>query len=426
MEISLLVSRVRSKARGWVATPTELDDRNIRLLYIDIAWQGIVAAGTGTFLSVFLARMGASSLIISWLTALPALVTFFVSLPASAYVESRHNHVRITTIFRLLFRSMYLFPVVLPFFLYDSFPRVIVILWGIQAIPMAVAVVSWTSVISAVVPTRRRPAVMGGRWALLSIVTAVFVALFGKLLDAPWLRFPTNYQLVFLISAVSAVLGTVYFDKIVMQADYCLDRPERPPLLQQVKNLLRPMVRTPAFTKYLGATFPIRLGMAMPTALYSIFWVNDLQASDTLIGLRTTLAQVALVIAYFLLGRLAARRGVRGILLASAVGLGLYPVLTAISPTPIWLLPVAILQGIFSGGITIAFFEGLLNTTPREKVPTFTAVNAMFANLAAFVGPLLGAVLMEGLGIRMAFLIAGGFHVAGAVLCWRMKIGVVK
>ena len=195
------LARAGKGLRDVLAPPPSVEDRNIRNLYIDTAWQGVWSAGMGTFLAVFMARLDASSFLISALTSIPALITIVLSIPAAAYVERQRDHVRTTTIYRLLFRGTYL-AVAVSALLHDE---------GAAARhrhscgrcrpsrPRSVNL-SWTSVIGAVIPPRRRPTVNGGRWALVSVVVAVAVIPFGKLLDARWLTFPLNYQLVFFIS----------------------------------------------------------------------------------------------------------------------------------------------------------------------------------------------------------------------------------
>jgi MFS family permease len=427
MRLGHTVKRTHKQITGWLETPASQEDRNIRNLYIDTAWQGIWSAGTGTFLAVYLARIGTSSFLLGALTALPALLTILVTMPAGAFVERQRDHVRVTTIYRILFRSTYLVLPILPFFLSDAvIPPVVVVLWAVQAIPAAVVAVSWTSVVAGAIPARRRPAVNGGRWALVSCITAIFVAIFGRLLDSDWLPFPFNYQVIFFISFIAQAISIFYFHKIVMPMAHTVTPVVRRTIRERVANLFAPITQTPEFMKYLSGTFLVRLGISLPVALYSIFWVRELSASDTVIGLRTTVAQAALVLGYMLFGRLAARRGHRNILLVSSAGLALYPVVTALSLTPGWLLPAAAIWGFFSGGIDISFFEGLLETTPADKRPSFAALNQVVANIAVFFGPLLGAILEGWLGIRVAFYVAAVLHLAGAGLCWYMGVGLAK
>lgn len=418
-----LTKIARQCVERWLRPPASLEDRNIRLLYIDAFWQGVWGGGMATFLSVFMARLNASSLMISALTAVPALITMLVSLPASPYVERQHNHVWTTVKFCIIFQSGYLSVAALPFFTMAHLPFWIVMMWSISAVPAAIANVAWLSALGAILSPQRRPMVNGTRWALVAIFTAIFVALFGEFLDAGWFPFPLNYQILFFISGLALFVGLFFIGRIVMPVDYAVEAPAGLPLRARVAQLITPMLNAPAFMKYLVATFVLRLGMALPVALYSIFWVRNLGASDTIIGLRTTVGQVALIAGYFWLGRLASRQGHRGILLASAIGLGLYPVATALSPTPLWLLPAAILWGFFTSGINISFFEAFYETAPPEKRPSFGALYTTFANLAAFAGPLLGSVLMEWLGIQTAMFIAGALHFIGAALCWHMGVG---
>jgi MFS family permease len=418
------VKTAHARLRQLLSTPASAEDRNVRNLYIDTAWQGVFSAGTGTYLSVFMARLNASSLMISLLTAVPALITMVLSFPAAGFVERQRNHVRTTTTFRILYRFTYVVLCIVPFFDASLVPPIIVLLWAIQAIPGAVVNLSWTSVIGAAIPPRRRPSVNGGRWALVSIVTASCVPFFGWLLDARYLTFPRNYQLVFFISAITMFVSVYYFQKIVIPDNEPPPPSQRLTLQQRLSRLIAPMVQNPPFITYLLATFLVRLGMALPAALYSIYWVHNLGASDTQIGVRTTASQVALVAGYYLFGRLAARRGYRGVLLLSSVGIGLYPVLTALSPTPAWLVPAALVWGFFAGGIDVSFFEGLLETTPPAKRPSFVALNAIVANIAVFVGPIVGSAISEGISIESAFFIAGALHLVGAGLCWRMGVGI--
>lgn len=423
-DFARLITRIRRGLHQRFSVPPTQEGRNIRLLYLDMGWRGILTAGVARFLPVFMARLGASSLMISALTSVPALIMVFVSMPASTYIERQHNHVRTASIFRALAFSTYVILAVLPFFFRESLPLAIVALWCLQVIPSAFSQPAFVSVLGASVSPGKRPAVNGGRWALSSVVSAIAAIIFGKLLDSGWLPFPENYQIVFFISAVAGLISIVYFSKIKLSVDYATEPPANQTLRERISQMITPILQTPEFMRYLGATFFVRWGLVMPIALYSIYWVRDLNASDTVIGLRTTAEMVSLIIGYSLFGRIAALRGHRKVLIASSIGLGLYPILTALTPNQYWLLPAALLNGFFLGGFSISIFESLLGTAPPEKRPSFSAFNTVFANLASVVGPLLGAALMTLLGIKIAFYIAGALHIIGAALCWKLGVGL--
>src|SRR4028118_1605178 len=66
-------------------------ETNTRLLYADIAWFGVFNAVAANFLSVFVARLGASPLLLSAVTSGPALVNILTQLPIARYVERSGN-----------------------------------------------------------------------------------------------------------------------------------------------------------------------------------------------------------------------------------------------------------------------------------------------------------------------------------------------
>jgi MFS family permease len=254
--------------------------------------------------------------------------------------------------------------------------------------------------------------VNGIRWALFSVVTAAAGALFGLLLD--WLTFPTNYQAVFILSFIAGLLTCYTFSRLRLPGGQPPPEPARARL--RLFDLVQQVRQEPAFARFLLSTFIYRLGLNLPVPLFSIYWVNVMQASDTLIGLRTTVAYAALILSYLLWGWLAARRGPRLVLLLSSLGVSFYPLLTAASPDIVWLMPVALLWGLFVSGIDISFFETLLRTIPRQRQALFIAVNSALANLAIFVSPLAGAALADLIGLVPSLVLAGLLSLLGTLL----------
>jgi MFS family permease len=376
----------------------------------------------GAFISVFLVRSGASSFEVGLLTSLPAILTVFLAIPTGVYVERHKDVVRLTTWTLFITRLVFLVVALLPLLMLIgpwAAKAVIwgtVIVWGLSAIPSAIANTGWTAAIAATIPPRRRPAVNGLRWGLLSLLSAASVAVFGKVLDI--LPFPYNYQLVFGISFVASLLSTYYFSLIRLPKAAHPNRPTsaRLPLVLQVKGFVATFTESKDFLRFSVSAFVYRWGLHLPIALYSIYWVNHLHAPDTLIGLRSTIEQITLALAYYIWGRIATAKGFYRVMLISSAGYALHPILTGVVPTMEWLLPVAVVSGFFAGGIDVSFFEALLKTCPEDKRASFVAMNSFLANVSAFLAPLAGAAISDALGIRTAFFLGGGFLLVGVVL----------
>jgi MFS family permease len=117
---------------------------------------------------------------------------------------------------------------------------------------------------------------------------------------------------------------------------------------------------------------------------------------------------------------MAARRGNRWLLNVSTLGVGVYALLTAAVPSIEWMVPTSILGGFTWAGCNLALFNTLLTVCPADRRPTYIAVYTALINVTAFLGPLLGTALADGIGIRPAFLLSGGVRLLGLVLFWRL------
>jgi len=398
-----------------------IQNRNILNFTIDTALQGLMMGGIFNFLSVFIVRLDASNLIVSLLTSLPAIVMALSSIPAGRIVERQRDLVRYTNLVRISHRGSFLLIAALPFFAHKGLAEIIVIIWALKSIPATLLESSWMGVVAEVIPAERRARVNGIRWAILSVVTAASTATFGYILDR--LPFPLNYQIVFFVSFVGGVAGMYFFGQLRIPENI---QPEHPkgtaiPFQQRVRAYLRAM-NVPAFIQYEIAATALRFGVNLPAALYTIYWIRSLDASDLWIGWQATVGKIALIVGYIVWGRLISRKGYRMPLLICATLLGLYPVFTGLAKDQLWLPLIAVVQGFFSTGIDIAFFDTLLNVSPADRRPSFIALNTMIASLTLFIAPLIGNYLADWVSLPVVFFIAGGFHVLSAVLFWRFKI----
>jgi MFS family permease len=396
----------------------------VRFLTLDTATVGVVQAGIVAFISVFLVRLGAPNAVVGFLAAAPALGSIFLSVPAATRLEGRRDLVRIVCISRAVMRLPLLLIAIVPFFLTgDAEIWTIVALWTFTSIPAAVVNQAWTGVVAAIVPPSRRPRVNGNRWALLSVVTAVAGAAFGRSLDL--VPAPLNFQFVFLVSFVAG-WATIHLFAQIRLPDEAKASPSALPAARRSSPRLGEyltIVRDyPPFARFILTAFVYRIGLNLPVALFSIYWVREAQASNTIIGVQNTAANLALVASYLLWGQTAARRGHRIVLLLASAGTSLYPLATAFVRQEIWLVPVALIWGTFASGIDVSFFEALLRSSPPERLQTFIGINSSLANLVIFVAPIGGTILADLIGIRFALLLAATIGLIGTGLFYTLAI----
>lgn len=414
--------RARLSAQLFGRSGDTLAEQNYRNLMLSGAWFGPVDGGIFNFLPVFLARLDAPAAIVSLLASGPSLLGILTFLPGGAYVERQRDLVR--TLMRAVFLSRVFYPLIAlaPLFAPAAhLPIVVVLLWMLASLPSAIHMPAFTAMMQRAIPVERRARFNGTRWGLMSLVSGSCIALFGFILDHT--TFPTGYQIVFLASFGAALLNMSYFAKVRLEPSAHIP-PARPVAsaagqgpglaarLAQLRDFLRAFAAQGAFMRYNAASFAFRLALMMPAGLFSIYWVKGLAANDTWIGLRGTAGYAALVLGYWLWGRLANRIGHRSLLFVCGIAGAFYPALTALAPTVEWLLPVALLWGLTISGIDIGLFDMLLISAPAGRMPSFSALANVLNNIALAIGPLLGAGLAGLVGIRTALLIIGGLQLA--------------
>jgi MFS family permease len=399
-----------------------VEEQNNWNLYLDIAWFGILSGITSTFVSVFAIRLGASNTLVGLLVSLPALINVFWLMPSARIIERQRRRLPIIMLAGFLQRVGYLLIALMPFVLCAHQPEALVALVALITFPTAVVSVAFTSLLADVVPADKRAQVVSTRNVLVSTVSTVTVLISGKLLDL--LPFPLNYQLLF-GAGFAASLVSLYYVSRIQVADVTITEQQlrrKESLTTRMRRLAQQITNQRDFVRFSASAFVFHWGLYLPSALYAIYRVKNLGASDTWIGLLSTVQNAVTIMTYFYWGRVASRKGNRRVLLVSSLGVVFFPVLTGLSPrVELLLLPSAI-AGIFGAGFNLSFFNTLLEVCPQERRPSYVAMNTTLINVAAFLAPLLGTSLANHLDIRVSFFIAGVVRLLGAGLFYQLIV----
>lgn len=406
--------------------PRTVAERNVRNVLVDGIGVGI-ATGVGSFLPVFLARLGASSLLVGLLTSLPALTGALLAVPIGRFLERQRNVVPWysgTRVWVLWSYALFgLLPFVLPL---GAVPWAVIGIWALVTVPSTIVNVAFTVVMGGVAGPKNRFALMSLRWSSLGAVTALTVALVGQILDR--IVFPLNYQLVFIGSFLGGLLSYLFSRSIVL--------PDQVPLAEGVEGPWRPSLKSwaaalanvartapPPFMRFVNSAFVFRCGVAMALPLFPLYWVREVQASDAWIGIITTANSGILLVAYFFWSAITRRIGVGAVLIITSVGIGLYPLATASTQT-VWMLAIfAGMVGFFAAGNDLVNFDLVLSTVPKDHQASYVGYYQTLQNAALFIMPLVGTALADAAGIGVALVAAGVLRLVGAGMYMALRIG---
>jgi len=169
------------------------------------------------------------------------------------------------------------------------------------------------------------------------------------------------------------------------------------------------VVRSRALLAVFGVRVIMRLGArivgpVLPLFIQTLLPVGARVASVS--GLISSVSAIASAIAAVVLGRFGDRLGYRRVLLACAMGAALFYVPQFFVTTPTQLLVFQAGVGLAMGG-TLAMVSAMLAAlAPEGRQGAVYGVDASVVSAANAVGPMLGASLAAGLGLRSVFLCA--------------------
>lgn len=386
---------------------------------IDGMGVGLVA-GVATFLSVFLARLGASNVLVGLLTAMPAVTGAILAMPLGQFLGRQTNIVLWYARSRIWVLSSYALTGLVPFAFDEYAPIITIVIWAIATIPQTMVNISFTLVMSSVAGPNKRMELMSRRWTTLGISNALSVATVGWALTQMY--FPLNYQVVFLCSFVGGLIS-YYFSTNIVLPESEPQPVEHVPWRTSFSRMAGLFKAQRPFTHFILSHFVFRCGMAMAIPLFPLYWVRVVQASDSSIGLINTVQSGVLLVAYGLWIYFSRRWGAGKALTLCAFGLALYPLLTAAS-TSVWqLLLYAGIAGIFVAGTDLVIFDVLLGTAPETARGTAVGLYHTTNYLATFGAPLIGTALASYVGIGTMLLVAAGLRLLGGCLFLGLGVG---
>lgn len=402
---------------GWFNVPQsapEINRLNFRNVQIDAIGVGLASTGA-PFLPILLTRLGATTLQISMLTFMPALTGALLSIPLGQFLETRKNIIPWFSFARLGVLISYGFTGLLVLI----FPEASAIfgilgLWALATIPQTILSICFSVVMNQIAGSRGRFELMSHRWSILGFTNALTALIAGSFLDR--IAFPLNYQIFFIALSIGGFISFYFSSKIIIPDNPPRIKKVRTSLKEQAGSYLRLINSESLFVSFIWKRFVFLTGAALAAPLLPIYYVRVINASDYWIALIQIAANTTVILGYFFWTKQSSRKGSRVVLLATTLGSSLYPILVGASQQ-VW--PVVIfagLNGIFTAGLNLVFFDELMRRVPVDHSAIFVAAAQSLQYLSMIAAPLLAPVLSKWLGFGPALMLAGGISILGFIL----------
>ncbi len=260
---------------------------------------------------------------------------------------------------------------------------------------------------------------MSRRWSILGLVTALTVALAGQVLER--IGFPLNYQVVFLTLSLGGLISYIFSSRIEIPDTPPIPAPTGLSFSQRVHDYFALVRGHPDFVNFSIKRFVYLTGSTLAIPLFPLYYVREINASDAAIGLINTAQTIVLLFGYYFWTRQNRKRGSHFVLLATTLGMSLYPALVALTHQVNLIILLSGLAGVFQAGIDLVFFDELMKTVPVEYSATFVSLAQSLLYLSSVLSPLIGAWLASQIGLSGALIVSTLIRFTGFLLFafWR-------
>jgi MFS family permease len=394
------------------ATPDER--HNFRVAYRESALIGFISAAS-TFLPVFLARLGASNLQVSLISALPSVTGVILAIPLGGLIQSRRNIIPWYSRGRLGNQLGYVVIALVAAVL----PATIVIpgilaTWTVVTIFSTVTSISFAVVMDATAGRRGRYELMSRRWSILGLMNALSLVLVGQALG--WLAFPLNFEVIFAGLGLLGIVAYRYATAIRVPDHPPDARHVGGPRLANLRDVLTRVREVPPFRGFVVRHFLYAAGASISVPLVPLFYVRVLNAPDSWIGFIGTTQALSLLVGYAIWRRASRWRDSRFVLTWSTIGAAVAPAALALTRDVAVAAAIAGIGAVFTAGVNLAIFDRMMSIVPKGYGITFTSVDTSFVYLAGIVGPLVASQLADYVGLAVALLAASIATLVGALL----------
>lgn len=392
---------------------------NIRHLIWDIGWWGLLNGSTLSFMTIYAARIGANTTQIGLITAMPAAINLMLALPAGSWLKTRpiDKSVFWSVVGQRIFYFLMIF---LPWLMRDMLQVWMLILFTLlMSIPGSAVAVGFNALFASAIPGRYRGVVAGRRNAVFAITSIISALGCGQILTV--IPFPLNYQVVFAIGFIGALMSTVHLKFIHPVADKYQTEIDTPRINfkkidQNAKGFLKKFwfeiirkfhidILQGVFARSLGLLTFFHMAHYLAIPIFPVFTVNVLGLSDSVLSLGNALFYVTMFFGSTQVGKLSSLFGNKKLTGIGICMLGLYPAFLSFAQGAFLYYLASFLGGFAWALVNAAMLNYLLEKVPVSDRTGYLAWFTLAANAAILIGTIIGPVIGNTIGLSAALLL---------------------
>ena len=398
----------------------QIQRRNFR--YVQIDGIGVSIANVAApFLPVFLTRLGATNFQVGLLSSMPGMTGFVLAIVVGRFLQTRRKIVPWYSLSRLMVIMCYALTGTLTLLI--SKEHVIIstlVIWAFATLPQITLAVAFSVVMNGVAGAEGRYALLSRRWAIFGLTGVIGTFIVTRLIDL--ITFPVNYSIMFLTLSLGGFVSFYFSRQIMLPEQVPVPLAEHRSLRENFSNYVTLLKANPAFVSFASKRFVYFSALMLSLPIMPLYLVHEVNATDSQIGTVNMTMTLVMLVGYFLWPRLSRKRGGRFVLLATTLGMVLYPALSASTSRIELIILYAGIAGLFQGGLDLVFFDELMRTVPAEYGATFVSLAQSMQYLSMILAPLFGTWVAGYVGLGGALWLSAGLRLIGFLLFLRNDI----
>ncbi|MEP6894393.1 MAG: MFS transporter [Chloroflexota bacterium] len=388
--------------------------RNVQVDGVGVSLSNIAAP----YLPVFLTRLGASNFQIGLLSSMPGMTGVLLAIFVGRFLQSRRSVVPWYSLSRLLVVMCYAVTGVLTLLLAEKYLVIATLgIWAFATLPQIALAVAFTVVMNAVAGPEGRYALLSRRWAILGVTGVVGTFIVTRVINL--IAFPTNYAVMFLVLSLGGFLSFYFSNQLQIPDQVSAPQQKKSSSREGLKDFLALLRANPAFVSFASKRFVYLSALALSLPVMPLYYVHEVNATDSQIGTFSMAMTIVMLIGYFLWPRLSRHRGGRFVLLATTFGMVFYPALVASTTHVNLIILISGLAGLFQSGLDLVFFDELMKVIPAEQGATFVAMAQSMQYFSTVLAPLVGTWVIGYIGLSGALWLSAGLRLIGFLLFLR-------
>ena len=367
------------------------------------------------FLPVFLTRLGATNFQVGLLTSMPGVTGLILAILVGRFLQTRRNIVPWYSLSRLLVIFCYTITGVLTLLLAEKYVILVTLaIWAFATLPQTALSVAFSVVMNTVAGPEGRYALLSRRWFIFGLTGVIGTFIVTRVIDL--LEFPVNYATMFLVLSLGGFVSFYFSRKIIVPDQNPPPMTESRSLKESLLNYVSLVRANPAFASFASKRFVYFFALVLTQPIMPLFFVREVKVTDSQIGTIQMTMTLVMLVGYYIWPIASRRWGGRFVLLATTLGMVLYPALTAAFPQVSAIIIFAGIAGFFQGGLDLVFFDELMKTVPPEYSATFVSLAQSMQYMSTILAPMLGTWLANYIGLGGALWLSAGLRLIGFLL----------